>query len=158
MNDLFERYVAVQLRRELWPKNLEVTAQGGLRYCLGEWRHGIDCRANVFRSKPDLIIRRAGKIVAVIDTKWKRLPSDVLDAKAGVSQTDVYQLMAYARVFECDRLMLLYPNVPGDPSGIRRSFGLANGRERLTIATLGLSAGSETVKRELGELAEKLMS
>lgn len=141
MNDLFERYVAVQLRRALTPLGLEVVAQGGLRCCLGEWREGAECRARVFRTKPDIIIRRGAEILAVIDTKWKRLAGDPLDTKAGVAQSDVYQLMAYARLYRCDRLMLLYPAEPGAGGGIVRRFGIAHGRERFDVARLEFLLG-----------------
>ncbi|MFM2273991.1 MAG: hypothetical protein RL702_3056 [Pseudomonadota bacterium] len=150
MNDLFESYVAEQLRRGLAGEGVEVAVQGGLRHCLGEWREGADCTGSVFLTRPDILLRRGGRVVAVIDTKWKKLSADPLDPRHGVSQTDVYQLMAYARIYECPRLMLLYPEVPGKPGGLRRHFGLAGGQERLTIATLDLAAG-ETAKR-LGAL------
>lgn len=149
MNELFERYVAEQMRRALAPRGLEVVAQGGLQYCLGPWQPEEACRATVFRTKPDLIVRRAGRAVAVIDTKWKMLAADPLDGKGGIDQADVYQLMAYARVYMCDRVMLLYPAKPGEPGGIVRKFGLARGVERLDVATLDVSATVSTVHRQL---------
>jgi 5-methylcytosine-specific restriction enzyme subunit McrC len=152
MNDLFERYVAVQLRRALAPRGLEVVAQGGFRNCLGKWRAGEECTASVFRTKPDILVREAGRIVAVIDTKWKGLADDPFDSKGGVEQSDVYQLMAYARVYRCDRLMLLYPSAHGASGGIVRRFGLAGGSERLDIATLNVAATPEQTVRDLGAM------
>jgi 5-methylcytosine-specific restriction enzyme subunit McrC len=32
------------------------------------------------------------------------------DAKQGISQSDIYQMMAYGRLYGCERLMLLYPH------------------------------------------------
>lgn len=157
MNDLFERYVAVQARRALAPLGLEVTAQGGLEYCLGEWNPDGPCRPNAFRTRPDLIVRDGGRTIAVIDSKWKHLAADRLETKAGVAQTDVYQLMAYARLYRCDRLMLLYPAETGEPGGIRRSFGMAHGLERLDIATLDISAGSAGVTQKLRDLVVGLI-
>jgi 5-methylcytosine-specific restriction enzyme subunit McrC len=46
----------------------------------------------------------------VIDTKWKCLKGAIDDSKRGVGQADVYQMMAYAHIYECDRLMLLCPH------------------------------------------------
>lgn len=156
MNDLFERYVAVQARRALAPLGLEVSRQGGLEYCLGEWSpDGV--RPSLFRTRPDLILRSGNRTVAVIDTKWKRLATDPLEAKAGVAQADIYQLMAYARLYRCGRLMLLYPAEPGAPAGLRRSFGLAQGGERLDIATLDISAGSVVVAENLRDLVAGLV-
>jgi 5-methylcytosine-specific restriction enzyme subunit McrC len=152
MNDLFERFVAVQARRALAPMGFEVVAQGGLRYCLGEWRDGVDCRGSVFRTKPDILIRRDGEVIAIIDTKWKRLVDDPLAAKAGVAQADVYQLMAYARLYRCERLMLLYPSTPGASGSIVRRFGLSGGRERLYVAKLDVASAPATVVDQLREI------
>jgi 5-methylcytosine-specific restriction enzyme subunit McrC len=152
MNDLFERYVAVQLRRALAPQGLEVAAQKGLRYCLGDWREGEECRATVFRTKPDILVKRGADIVALIDTKWKRLSADPLDAKAGVGQADVYQLMAYARLYRCGRLMLLYPAAHGAAGGIIRRFGLSGGFERLDIATVNLAAPPQQAIHQLRDI------
>ena len=158
MNDLFERYVAVQARRAVAPMGLEVVAQGGLRYCLGDWRDGSDCRGRVFRTRPDIIVRHDGKVIAVIDTKWKRLASDPLAPKAGVAQADVYQLMAYGRLYRSDRLMLLYPSAPGDGGTIVRRFGLSGGRERLDIATLDIASDPAKVVDQLRNIVAKAIA
>ncbi len=49
----------------------------------------------------------------MIDTKWKRISSRIDDPKQGVSQADVYQMMAYAQLYRAPRLTLLYPHHPG---------------------------------------------
>lgn len=138
MNDLFEAYVSAKLRLVMAGSDVELVAQGGLRHCLGEWNEEQDCQGNLFLTKPDLLLRRRGKVIAVIDTKWKRL-GDPLDRKQGVSQADVYQMMAYARLYRCNRLMLLYPSIPGQPSAIRGQYGLANGRERLSLGQIDIA-------------------
>jgi 5-methylcytosine-specific restriction enzyme subunit McrC len=149
MNDLFEAYVAAQMRRAASPLGLEVVAQGGHRYCLGGWSAAVPCRGDAFRTTPDLIIRRRGLTLAIVDTKWKRLSPNPLDRKRGVSQTDVYQLMAYARVYNCNRLMLLYPAGPGQVAGILHSFGIAGGLERLDIGAVALSPDGEHTVSQL---------
>ena len=88
MNVLFEEYVARLLARALAGTDLRVSAQGGRRDCLFEEEKGR------FRTRPDLIIRRDRRIVLIIDTKWKRITSRIHDTKQGVSQADIYQLMA----------------------------------------------------------------
>ncbi len=151
MNDLFEAYVTARLRRALSGSGVEIVAQGGLQYCLGQWAEDSDCAGQVFQTKPDILLKRQGRVVAVIDTKWKKL-GEVLDRKHGVSQADVYQLMTYARLYQCERLTLLYPASPGQGSTVRRQFGMAKGRERLTVASLDL-ANSADVVAWLGLLA-----
>ena len=95
MNVLFEEYVARLLARALAGTDLRVSAQGGRRDCLFEEEKGR------FRTRPDLIIRRDRRIVLIIDTKWKRITSRIHDTKQGVSQADIYQLMAYGQVYDC---------------------------------------------------------
>lgn len=158
MNDLFESYVAALLRRALSPLDLQVVAQGGLRHCLGDWSVDAECRGQVFQTKPDILIRRRGEIVGVVDTKWKRLSADPLDRKHGVSQQDVYQLMAYARLYRCERLMLLYPAAPSQQSGVQKSFGIDGGRERLDIATIDIVAGRDPTVADLQLLALGMLS
>lgn len=140
MNDLFEEYVAALLRRGLVGSDIQVTTQGGLRHCLGDFVAGERLeKATLFQTRPDIILRKGDKIVQIIDTKWKKLNLDPQAKKHGVSQSDVYQLMAYARIYESDSLMLLYPEVPGQACGLRKDFGIAQGTERLRIATIDIS-------------------
>ena len=61
-------------------------------------------------------------------------------------------MIAYARVYRCDRLMLLYPAGADGGGGVARSFGLAHGRERLDVATVDVRSGGAAVRRQLREL------
>ena len=49
-------------------------------------------------------------IARVLDAKWKRL--DPESVQWGVDQSDIYQLLAYALRYGCQRVELIYP-VPG---------------------------------------------
>lgn len=157
MNELFERYVAVQLRRALAPLGLEVVAQGGFENCLGPWVEGEVCRGSLFRTRPDILVRRQGRVLMVIDTKWKALSADPFDRKHGVSQTDVYQLMAYARLYHCERLILLYPAAPGGVDRDIHTHGIAYGQERLDIATVPLEAEGHRIRQRLLNLASSVI-
>jgi 5-methylcytosine-specific restriction enzyme subunit McrC len=86
-----------------------VTLQGGRLFCLT----AETTERGLFQTKPDILIRRAGVTTHVIDTKWKRITSRIDDPKQGVSQGDVYQMMAYAQLYRAPRLTLLYPHHPG---------------------------------------------
>lgn len=156
MNDLFEAFVAALLRRALSGSGIEVVAQGGLRHCLGEWRDEEECRGHLFQTKPDIILRQNGRVLAVIDTKWKSLAANPLDRKNGVAQADIYQMMAYARLYRCDRLMLLYPAAPGQADGIVRQFGIDGGNELLALAKLDVSRNSPSLVTKLAQLAHEL--
>ncbi|GGC43481.1 IQ calmodulin-binding- domain protein [Novosphingobium marinum] len=152
MNDLFEKYVAAMMRKALAGSGVEVVDQGGHRACLGAFTGEHLESGEVFRTRPDIILRRRGEVLAIIDTKWKKLARDPLDRKHGVSQADVYQLMAYARLYPTRELMLLYPEVPGQPCGMRKPFGMAGGSERLAIATIDASLEENAIVRHLAKL------
>lgn len=158
MNDLFEKYIAVLLRRALAERGVEVIDQGGHRACLGRFTGEHLESGHVFRTKPDLILRRNGRTRAIIDTKWKRLADDPFDRKHGVSQADVYQLMAYARLYPADELMLLYPAKPGEPAGERQRFGIAGGAECLRIATVDVSLPEQDLRASLADLAGAMLA
>lgn len=158
MNDLFEAAVAALLRQALAGNGFDVVAQGGLRYCLGDWRPDEDCAGDRFQTRPDILLRRNGTVVAVIDTKWKSLGADPLDRRGGVGQTDVYQMMAYARLYRCDRLMLLYPARPGLRQSTVRDFGIDGGRELLSVRQIDMSACPGDARASLAELIDRLLS
>ena len=148
MNVLFEEYVASLLARALAGTHLSVSAQGGHRDCLFEGETGR------FRTRPDLIIRRGSQIDLIIDTKWKRM-TRIDDPKRGVSQADVYQLMAYGRLYDCPHVVLLYPHhggLPPNPILQRYSIAMPGAQERLFVATLDVTGPHrkhETALRDL---------
>ncbi len=142
MNDLFERYVAVQLRRALADSGLDVVAQGGGKYCLGPWQgEGGYSHA----TRPDILIKHGDRVVAVLDTKWKNLIK-------GVSHADLYQVMAYARLYGCPRLILLYPGTPGEVAPDVDTRGIAPGPDRLDVATVPLDRRTEDIQDSLRRL------
>jgi 5-methylcytosine-specific restriction enzyme subunit McrC len=67
-------------------------------------------QGGLFQTKPDILVKRGRQVVQVIDTKWKRIVTRIDDKKQGVSQADVYQMMAYGRLYNCPCLTLLYPH------------------------------------------------
>ena len=150
MNDLFEAYVAALARRALRGSDMTVHAQGGLRYCLMEEGDGGRER---FQTTPDILIKRDGQAVMVIDTKWKLIGRNPEDKKRGVSQSDVYQMMAYARLYQCRDVMLLYPHHAGlGVEALETGYGMMEGDERLRIASVDLLPGEAAVVQRLASL------
>lgn len=144
MNDLFERYIAAQLGRALRDTDFEVVTQGGGEYCLGPWNGGAPVIANSHPTRPDILIKRSGRVVMILDTKWKH-PGQ------GVSHADIYQMMAYARLYACDRLILLYPAAPGVSAHVD-TRGISPGRDRLDIATVPLEQRPSDIMATLRQL------
>ncbi|MCY3877298.1 MAG: restriction endonuclease [Rhodobacteraceae bacterium] len=136
MNTLFEEYVARLLARAFAGTDLSVSAQGGHRNCLFEGNTGR------FQTRPDLIVRQGDRIALIIDTKWKRITGRIEDPKRGVSQSDVYQVMTYGRLYDCPKVMLLYPHhgeLKRDPILKRYSIAKRDAEESVFVATLDIS-------------------
>jgi 5-methylcytosine-specific restriction enzyme subunit McrC len=158
MNDLFEAFIAALARRALAARGVEVTSQSGGLFCLGPHTGDHLVRGTLFRTWPDLILRgRDGRVRAIIDTKWKKLAADPLAKKHGVAQGDVYQMMAYARLYGCRELMLLYPAIPGAQDGCRTTFGMVGGRERLSIAEVDVALDEADIVGRLGSMVGALL-
>lgn len=64
----------------------------------------------IFGLKPDLCISTSTKRF-IADTKYKIVYSDKSDPKNGISQNDLYQMVAYAIRFDIQDIVLLYPNM-----------------------------------------------
>jgi 5-methylcytosine-specific restriction enzyme subunit McrC len=146
MNTLFEEYVARSLTRALSGTELRVVSQGGRLYCLES-----DDGRELFQTRPDILVKRGSDVVRVIDTKWKRIANRIDDAKQGVSQGDVYQMMAYGQLYRCDRLVLLYPQHSELKSGegVQATHNVSGGDQVLEIATIDIAANSPLSPRLL---------
>lgn len=136
MNTLFEEYVARMLKRALADSDLRVVSQGGRLYCLE-----TDDRRGLFQTRLDILIKRGDAIVQVIDTKWKRIAARIDDPKQGVSQADVYQMMAYGRLYDCDQLTLLYPHHPSlsQEEGLQDTSRVTGSNSFLSTATIDIA-------------------
>lgn len=156
MNTLFEEFVGRTLRKALANTPYEVRLQGPRSYALTD----LDTLSDRFATKPDISIIQGDKTLMIADTKWKRLTGALDDPKRGVSQADVYQMMAYAHVYETQRLMLLYPHheTLADREGVLGQH-LINGSvdTKILTATLSLAKTQDVVGR-LRELILPILS
>jgi len=62
-----------------------------------------------FNLKPDLYLKTKEKSL-IADTKYKIVYSDEKDPKKGISQSDLYQMLAYAVRFQVEEIILFFPN------------------------------------------------
>src|SRR5690606_765487 len=125
--------------------------QGGRLFCLS----ARDSGRALFQTKPDILIRQGGRVVHVIDTKWKRISARIDDAKQSVSQADVYQMMAYAQLYGALRLTLLYPHHSGlginekvhAQYSINRHNSVIEHTAELAIASIDISKSANLLAR-----------
>ena len=152
MNALFEEYIGRLVSRALAGSEFRVTLQGGRLFCLTT----LDDERPVFQTKPDILIWRAGQVTHVIDTKWKKISARIDDPKQGVSQADIYQMMAYAHLYRAPRLTLLYPHHAGlgDDEGIHARFRVTERETVLDTASFDISNGKDLVDRLLNRIID----
>lgn len=100
MEQVFESYVAQQLKKVFVPDGWEVSVQDKGYYLFEEPRRQFSLR-------PDIVIKKNNRIV-VLDTKWKSLFDN--EAKNyGISQADMYQMYAYSKKYQTSEIYLIYP-------------------------------------------------
>jgi 5-methylcytosine-specific restriction enzyme subunit McrC len=137
MNTLFEEFVGRTLQYAFRNTEWNITLQKPRKHALLE----IGTDKQRFMTKPDIVIHGETRPVMVIDTKWKRLSRAIDDPKRGVSQSDVYQMMAYAHVYQVDKVLLMYPyhDELNAEEGILCDHEIMGTEAKLSIATLNLS-------------------
>jgi 5-methylcytosine-specific restriction enzyme subunit McrC len=85
-----------------------------------------------FNLKPDLWLKTDKKSL-IADTKYKIVYSDESDPKKGISQNDLYQMLAYAVRFKVDEIILFYPNTIKESQEVMAELiikdALAGGKE-----------------------------
>ena len=129
MEYVFEDFIFGFIEKELE----EVKAKSQTKYSLDEQKH--------FGLKPDLLLEVHGKKI-IADTKYKMVYDDSVDKKNGISQNDLYQMVAYAIRFKSTEIKLLYPNsVKNNTTHLKKIEildELAN-KEKITIMAHQLS-------------------
>lgn len=100
MNKVFEDYVAHCLRQREEYESV-TTQQSGESL--------IEYRKSKFYLRPDLFLYPQNNEARIIaDTKWKLITNDA-GKKWGISQSDIYQMFAYGKKFDCKQIQLIYP-------------------------------------------------
>ena len=92
MNALFESYVGNFIKKSFSGTILQHSE-----------KHLVEDPKS-FKLRPDIFLKN--KFIA--DTKWK-----IIKLKDDISQADLYQLYAYGKKHECDKLYLIYPKIEG---------------------------------------------
>ena len=141
MNRLFEEFIGRSLQAACRSQTIRVHLQRMGGYALTD-----AAGRRRFVTIPDIaLLNESGAYETIIDTKWKRLKSGSENAQYGVSQSDVYQMMAYSQIYGCKRLILLYPHHGGIglQPGCITEFQVTGSDAVLQLATVDLSQFSQ---------------
>jgi len=152
MEYVFEDFIFGFIEKEL--QNVTAKAQRSDTY--------LD-EGKVFNLKPDLWLKTDHKSL-IADTKYKIIYSDEKDPKKGISQNDLYQMLAYAVRFEVDEIIIFYPDTINQGQEINTNLSikdaLADGTEilirayQLPIINKELFEAEFVYKNQLSELFE----
>lgn len=150
MNELFEGYVFRLLREKFAGFGYSVESQLSNRNVLyNKFGSGI------FGTRLDIALLQQGQTKLIIDTKWKCLeePSNITSK---VDQADIYQMMAYGELYDCNGVVLLYPHNRGlGQTPIKEQFFVKefDGNKRIHIATIDVTKSPEECGEALRDLA-----
>ena len=98
MERIFEDYVAYSIKRHKMFFDFDIEVQ--------EKNYSLFDIPERFYLKPDIVLKK-DKQKILIDTKWKILDEE--SSNYGISQSDMYQMYAYAKKYNADKIVLVYP-------------------------------------------------
>jgi len=100
MDRLFEAYIAKMFVRSEEFSDWDISVQDYGCFLFNE-------PEDKFRLRPDIVLKKNNKCI-IVDTKWKRLKNDK-SKNYGISQSDMYQMYAYSKMYHTPYICLLYP-------------------------------------------------
>jgi len=139
MNKLFEKFISRFLQKH---KGRILRGTGYENCGILEKAHGNhkwlakdDIGKNIFMLEPDIIFKKEdGSVPLIIDTKYKTLNGE--KRKKEIKEGDMYQAAAYAQVYKCKRVILIYPQVDNK---IQEIFKLSGIDASVEVKTVNLS-------------------
>jgi 5-methylcytosine-specific restriction enzyme subunit McrC len=144
MNKLFEAFIVNFIRRhrdEVLPTPLQGCEL--LPQSQRATRHlARSAGRPAFLLKPDLAFRQSDRFPLLMDAKYKRL--DRADIKMGIAESDFYQMHAYARRYECGRVIMVYPQTAEMSQPVRVEFVVEGTDITVAAATVNLQVALES--------------
>jgi 5-methylcytosine-specific restriction enzyme subunit McrC len=134
MPQLFEDFVAVSLREAI------LDSYGGR--VVAQSRHHLD-EADSVELRPDIVWRRTGEVIAVIDAKYKA------EKPSGFPNADLYQLLAYCTVLGLRVGHLVYAAGNEQPA----RYVVRQARIEIVCHALNLSEPPTVLLAEISHLA-----
>ena len=139
MEKVFESFVAAKFRK-LISRKVNLRTQD-TTYSL------FDSPNRAFALRPDIVLDFDGYKV-VLDTKWKLLSDKA--SNWGISQSDMYQMYAYGRKYEAERVVLLYPD---SEKVSKKDMGyLSNDNVKVDVAFIDLKDPDNSITKILSQV------
>ncbi len=157
MNELFEEFVAnfiIRNKKEVGVKQYEIEPQKRL--------DALD-KSGSIKLRPDLVLSQDSNAFLIIDTKYKVL--DLTKKNQGISNSDIYQMLAYGLRGNCPKIVLLYPRPENfgsdDMDPIKIPLYAPGGcsheiPEKVEIYARTIDIMRDDLKKERGEIVQNL--
>ena len=115
----------------------------------------------VFKIKNDLLLRhKVSGVVTVVDTKYKVRSHEEADKKAGINQTDLYQMVSYGLRQNTRDVLLLYPvtygKAPEPPQEFTVDSYLLANHQSIHIRAVDLTVTGESKQTIVATLLPQL--
>lgn len=138
---VYEDFVGSVLRATLKAEGFEVDLQ------VSDWRLDTDGKV---RMRPDIVISRGGRVVAVADTKYKVWG----ESDGSPPNADVYQGLAYAVTAHVPEVHLLYVSGDVEP----RRYEIAATGTVVVAHAVDVSGGPEELVERVADLGRALVA
>lgn len=142
MNRLFEAFVTGFIQRHRHAILPPTLADAALHLQSGPTSHHLATTHSaghthqVFRLEPDLLLYHGAHTLLLLDVKYKVL--DSRDRRLGISQADLYQMVAYAERYATQRVLLVYPQTADMDFPVYRHFALQHAPRTIAVCTLDI--------------------
>ncbi|MCK9329473.1 MAG: McrC family protein [Candidatus Cloacimonetes bacterium] len=153
MNVLFEEFIGEFIKRNFRDRYNRICLQQPCRWLVNDKLVNNTSRGPAFQLRPDIqLFDFSGQSNPniIIDTKYKILENND-SKKEGVSQSDIYQMNAYSKKYNCSNIILLYPLIIGHEN--RNVKMIIDDSTNIYIRTVNLC---RDIKRNLNELKIEL--
>lgn len=113
MERVFEDYVPLCLKKQFKEKGYVINTQNRSKNLV---KYGANNEKELFQLRPDLHIKAPDKLI-IGDTKWKVIDENLPNKKYGISESDMYQMLAYNQTYQKEEsepavIWLIYPMTP----------------------------------------------
>lgn len=113
MERVFEDYVPLCLKKQFKEKGYVINTQNRSKNLV---KYGANNEKELFQLRPDLHIKAPDKLI-IGDTKWKVIDENFPNKKYRISESDIYQMLAYNQTYQKGEseppvIWLIYPMTP----------------------------------------------
>ena len=149
MEKVFESYVANELKKASRNVTWDISTQDRGFFLFDA--------PEKFSLRPDIVVKKDNDEKIILDTKWKVLVNNERQ-NYGVSQSDMYQMYAYAKKYDSKKIIIIYPLNPGMIGYLNEGIEFISEDISVKLLFFDLVNVELSVERLLEEIANEVRS